>query len=125
MFNSISYYYCIFPLSYLLIIFYHFYINKMKIFFLFLINVLFILSKKIKTKYQRVIISIREINMTNSTNKGSVWYLPNIANPSKKIGYYNSTCSQNAPIVERGFLVSQIKKLNPIRMLVTHINLRC
>lgn len=85
----------------------------MKIFFLFLINVLFILSKKIKTKYQRVIISIREINMTNSTNKGSVWYLPNIANPSKKIGYYNSTCSQNAPIVERGFLVSTNKTIEP------------
>ena len=76
----------------------------MKIFFLFLINVLFILSRKIKTKYQRVIIS---------TTKGSVWYLPNIANPSKKIGYYNSTCSQNAPIVERGFLVSTNKKIEP------------
>ena len=85
----------------------------MKIFFLFLINVIFILSKKIKTKYQRVIVPIRDINMTNSTNKGAVYYLPNIENPSKKIGYYKTTCSQSVPIVERGFLVSTDNKIEP------------
>lgn len=85
----------------------------MKIFLLFLMNVLFIVSKKIKNFHQRIIVPISDINMNSTTNKGSVYYLPNISNPSSKIGFYNSTCGQSVPIVERGIVVSHNNQMAP------------